>query len=187
MTKLNKIFIGIAGVIVAISFILGVFGFMRGVQESSNGATPNVVEKEERLPDDLAEHILSKEDLIVVHDPEPLAGIDSPLTVRGEARGTWYFEASFPITLVDWDGRIIAQSFATAQDDPQDGSADGAGWMTEDFVPFEGTIEFENPSFPGADEDHFSRRGTIIFQKDNPSGLPEHDDALEIPVWFDRK
>ena len=54
-------------------------------------------------------------------------------------------------------------------------------------MPFEGTIEFENPSFPGVDEEHFSRRGTLIFQKDNPSGLPEHDDALEIPILFDRK
>jgi len=77
--------------------------------------------------------------------------------------------------LTDWDGRIIAQWYATAQDE----------WMTTDFVPFEGELEFSNPSFPGAEEGHFSRRGFLIFQKDNPSGLPEHDDALEIPIWFE--
>ena len=175
MTKSNKILIGIIATFVVVSFVLGILGFMRGSQETLNDAMPDVVEKEESLPADLAEHISSKEDLIVVHDPKPLSIISSPLVVRGEARGTWYFEASFPITLVDWDGRIIAESFATAQDE----------WMTEEFVPFEGEIEFENPSFPGADDGHFSRRGTIIFQKDNPSGLPEHDDALEIPVWFE--
>ena len=126
------------------------------------------------IPADIAEHIKSKSDLIVVDEPRPLETIASPLTVRGKARGLWYFEASFPIILTDWDGRIIAQWYATAQDE----------WMTTDFVPFEGKLEFESPVFEGADKDHFSRRGYLIFRKDNPSGLSEHDDALEIPILF---
>jgi len=28
--------------------------------------------------------------------------------------------------------------------------------------------------------------GTLILEKDNPSGLPEHDDSLEIPVVLKR-
>ncbi|OGN14422.1 MAG: hypothetical protein A3J47_03220 [Candidatus Yanofskybacteria bacterium RIFCSPHIGHO2_02_FULL_43_22] len=127
------------------------------------------------IPADIAEHIKSKSDLIVVDEPGLLETITSPLTVRGKARGLWYFEASFPIILTDWDGRIIAQWYATAQNE----------WMTEDFVPFEGKLEFESPVFKGTDKDHFSRRGYLIFKKDNPSGLPEHDDALEIPIRFD--
>lgn len=102
--------------------------------------------------------------------------ISSPLTVKGKARGIWFFEATFPIVLTDWDGRIIAESHATAKNE----------WMTEDFVPFEGTLEFESQVFPGADEKNFSRRGYLILRKDNPSGLPEHDDALEIPIFFER-
>jgi hypothetical protein len=47
-------------------------------------------------------------------------------------------------------------------------------------VPFEGTITFSDPSW---DED-FSKSGTLIFMKDNPSGLPEYDDTLEIPILF---
>ncbi|OGZ42072.1 MAG: hypothetical protein A3C80_01490 [Candidatus Ryanbacteria bacterium RIFCSPHIGHO2_02_FULL_45_43] len=129
------------------------------------------------IPSDLAGHIASKRDLVVVHDPRPLFAITSPLTVRGQARGTWYFEGTFPIMLVDWDGKIIAQSYASALLNPNDPTST---WMTEDFVPFEGTIEFQDPSW---DAD-FSRRGTLIFQKDNPSGLPEYDDALEIPILF---
>jgi hypothetical protein len=120
------------------------------------------------IPEDLEAHINLKADLIVVQEPEPFAVVSSPLTVTGEARGNWYFEASFPITIVDWDGRIIGEGYATAQDE----------WMTTEFVPFLGTIEFEIP------QDTPYRRGTIIFRKDNPSGLPEHDDALEIPVTF---
>ena len=92
--------------------------------------------------------------------------IKSPLTITGEARGYWYFEASFPVVLVDWDGKIIAEGIATAQDE----------WMTEDFVPFEATLEFTKPSY--------GENGALILQKDNPSDLPELDDALEIPIKF---
>ncbi len=51
--------------------------------------------------------------------------------------------------------------------------------MTEDFVPFTGTISYDLP----ADTPYL--RGAIIFKKDNPSGLPEHDDAIEIPIQFE--
>jgi len=107
-----------------------------------------------------------KAGLIRLTAPLPNATVSSPLTITGEARGYWYFEASFPVVLVDWDGRIIAQGIATAKDE----------WMTEEFVPFEATLTFT------ADPNAYSNRGALILQKDNPSGLPEYDDALEIPV-----
>jgi len=107
-----------------------------------------------------------KADLIRLASPRPNETITSPLTITGEARGYWYFEASFPVVLVDWDGRIIAQGIATAKGE----------WMTSDFVPFEAKLEFV------ADSNAYSNRGALILRKDNPSGLPEHDDALEIPV-----
>ena len=126
----------------------------------------------EQLP--LAHDFLEYKDILRVSQPKADQAITSPLTISGEARGTWFFEATFPVILVDWDGLIIAEHYAEAR----------ADWMTEEFVPFEAVLEFENPAFPGADETHFSRRGSLILKKSNPSGLPEHDDALEIPVWF---
>lgn len=110
-------------------------------------------------------------DLIKIFTPKPGDVIVSPLTVKGEARGVWFFEASFPIILTDWDGRIIVEHFAQAQGE----------WMSQNYVPFEGVIEFENPSW----EDGFSKRGSLILKKDNPSGLSQYDDALEIPVLFE--
>ena len=107
-----------------------------------------------------------KADLIRLASPLPNATVQSPLTITGEARGYWFFEASFPVVLVDWDGRILAQGIATAKDE----------WMTEEFVPFEATLTFT------ADPNAYSNRGALILQKDNPSGLPQNDDALEIPV-----
>lgn len=109
-----------------------------------------------------------KKDLITLSSPVPGAIITSPVTITGMARGTWFFEASFPITIVDWDGRIIGEGIATADED----------WMTTEFVPYTATISFTVPS------DTPYKRGIVILQKDNPSGLPEHDDALEIPVTF---
>ena len=115
-------------------------------------------------------HQESSDDLIVIEYPQAEDEISSPLVVKGKARGTWFFEGDFPVIVTDWDGMIIGEGYATAKGD----------WMTEDFVEFEGTIEFTR------DERSMVRdNGAIIFRKDNPSGLPEHDDAREIPVMFE--
>lgn len=108
-----------------------------------------------------------KSDLIRLTSPLPNTVISSPLAITGVARGNWFFEASFPVFLTDWDGRIIAQTIATAEGD----------WMTADFVPFTATLAFD-PADAGAHSD----RATLILKKENASGLPEHDDALEIPL-----
>lgn len=102
---------------------------------------------------------------IRVTAPSPGALIASPLTVAGEARGTWYFEASFPIRLVDSTGQELAVVPAQAKGE----------WMTTSFVPFEVQLIFAPPPAAG---------GFLILQKDNPSGLPEHADSLVIPVRF---
>lgn len=112
-----------------------------------------------------------KEDLIQIESPGANKIISSPLIVKGKARGFWFFEGDFPVILTDWDGRIIIESYAMAKGE----------WMTEDFVPFETTLEFEKPEIIG----EFAKCGALILKKDNPSGLPEHDDALEIPIFFE--
>ncbi len=103
---------------------------------------------------------------IVVNSPEKDSQISSPLTVTGQARGNWYFEASFPMILTDWDGRIIVQGQARAQSD----------WTTTDYVPFAGALTF--------DKSVYGTRGFLILKKDNPSGLPQNDASMEIPIYF---
>ena len=104
--------------------------------------------------------------LIVVDSPAPGARVSSPLLIRGRARGSWFFEGDFPVVLLDAKGNVLAKRFCTAKGE----------WMTRDFVPFEGTLTFEKPVSGG--------RGTLVLKKDNPTDLPEHDDALEIPLFF---
>ena len=107
-----------------------------------------------------------KPDLIVVDTPLPGERISSPLTITGRARGTWYFEASFPVRLKDQNGNEIAVVPVQAQEE----------WMTTEFVPFRGVLTFTPPPS--------GTRGTLIFQKDNPSDLRELDDSLEFPIVF---
>lgn len=108
---------------------------------------------------------LEKDDLIRVSNPRPNASIASPLAVKGMARGNWFFEASFPVRLFDGNGVKIAQGIAQAEGE----------WMTTDFVPFEVTLPFSMPT---------TATGTLVLDKDNPSGLPENEDELSIPVTF---
>ncbi len=108
-----------------------------------------------------------KADLIFVTSPAENAAIVSPIIITGEARGTWYFEATFPVFVWDEDGDQIGQGYAQAEDE----------WMTEDFVPFSATVHFTVPE--GTTE------GYLVLAKDNPSGLPEYDDELIVPVQFE--
>jgi len=112
------------------------------------------------------DHVSLDGDTVIIEGSLQNRLIQSPLTIRGSAPGTWFFEAVFPVVIVDWDGRIIGSGHVTSLDD----------WMTTEYVDFEGTIEFETPSYGDT--------GAIILQKENPSGLPEYDDAVEIPIQF---
>jgi hypothetical protein len=144
-----------------------------GVSVGRSGPTCEFVCPESQaIPVDIQAQINSKEDLIKLASPFALSVIESPLLISGEARGYWFFEASFPIYLTNWDGLIIAEGFAQASGD----------WMTEDFVPYSASLDFVNPYNPG--DSDFMKKGTLVLKKDNPSGLPENDDALEIPVRF---
>ena len=106
------------------------------------------------------------DDLIRLEKPEPNQLVSSPLVVTGEASGNWYFEASFPVRIYDAYGVELGVIPAQAQGE----------WMTEEFVPFRAVLEFSKPT---------TEVGTLVLQKDNPSGLPEHDAELRVPVRFD--
>ena len=98
---------------------------------------------------------------------EPLSGatVTSPLKISGQVPGSWSFEASFPVKLVDQDQKEIASGHATLQGD----------WMTDDYVPFTAQLTFTAPT---------AKAGYLILQKDNPSGDAAKDDSATIEVKF---
>jgi hypothetical protein len=105
-------------------------------------------------------------DLVKIDLPVRNQKISSPIFVKGEARGQWYFEASFPIQVLDEDGTVLGQGTGQAQGE----------WTTTNYVPFIGEINFTKPK---------GKTGSIIFKKDNPSGLPANDDSVSISVSFE--
>jgi len=104
-------------------------------------------------------------DIITVDSPRPGSFIQSPVEVSGEARGFWFFEASFPIVVTDEFGNELGIGIAQAQDE----------WMTDNFVKFKAKVDFTRG---------VNRIGKIILKKDNPSGDPVRDQSLEIPIRF---
>lgn len=108
-------------------------------------------------------YINATSDLIEVELPFPGAVTGKEFGVIGKARGYWFFEASFPIELLDKDGKLLATGIATAQTD----------WMTTEFVPFKAEIK--------APIDYIGP-ATLVLHKDNPSGLPENDASISFPI-----
>lgn len=108
---------------------------------------------------------LEKAELIRIDYPRPNTTVetDGSIVVTGEARGTWFFEADFPVELKDSSGQVIGQGIALA---------DGE-WMTEDFVPFTAEVVISR-DYVGEAE--------LVLHRNNPSDLRENDDELVVPV-----
>jgi hypothetical protein len=108
---------------------------------------------------------VAKKGLIDLYSPQPNHKISAPLKLEGRARGYWYFEGDFPIEVLH-NGQVIGEGIGMAQGE----------WMTEDFVAFEAELYFNSPG---------SGTGLLILKRDNPSGLPENDDQLTVPIVFE--
>jgi len=106
-----------------------------------------------------------EEEGILVSSPKSNETIKTPLKIKGEARGTWFFEAQFNAVIVDAHGSKLGEAILTTKSD----------WMTNDFVPFESELNFVQPP---------TSLGTLKFLSANPSGLPEHQKIFEVPVQF---
>lgn len=100
---------------------------------------------------------------VTITTPQPNTSVGARFEVKGSAPGNWFFEASFPLQVRDKDGNVIARTHASALGE----------WMTTELVQFTSTINVET-SYKGP--------ATLILMRDNPSGLPEHDDAVEVPI-----
>jgi hypothetical protein len=141
--------------IIVLIIIAGIFWILYG-SKKNNIQLPS-------LEDELITYNNASADLIKVELPFPGAVTGKSFSVIGEARGTWFFEASFPIQLFDKDGELLATAIAQAQED----------WMTEEFVPFRADIT--------APESYIGE-ATLVLKKDNPSGLPNKDASISFKI-----
>jgi len=104
---------------------------------------------------------------IEISQPLPNESFSVPFAVAGKARGSWFFEGSFPLKIVDEQAKVLATGYGQAQMD----------WMTENFVPFVGFVEFLPNEFPAS-----GTKALLILSKDNPSGLLENAASTSVPI-----
>lgn len=122
----------------------------------------------EELPAPTPTYVNASADLIRVSNPTPGSVVGKPITVMGEARGTWYFEASFPIEVRDSAGMVIATGIGQP--------VNGADWMTENFVPFSTTITIPQG---------FIGEAVLTLMNDNPSGMVENARSVSFPITIE--
>lgn len=96
--------------------------------------------------------------------PLPNKKLSSPVKIVGKAPGTWFFEATLFVKIMDGNGTVLGQGPAIATSD----------WMTTSLVPFEVNLPFTYPS---------TKKGSIIIEADDPSGrgFAPH---VSFPVTF---
>lgn len=109
-------------------------------------------------------------DKLIILTPAKDTVITSPVSISGRARGTWFFEGSFPVEVYDSNNKLLGTS--TAKFVPK---SENETWMTENFVDFSGEIKFSQSAID---------TGYILFKKDNPSGLAQNDESYKLPVKF---
>gem|GEM_PF-1576516 len=87
-----------------------------------------------------------------------------PLIIRGAVTGTWFFEAEFQAQIISSE-TTLANLIARATNE---------NWMTEAPVNF--VIEYDCSNCLA------NTQLQLKLQKNNPSGLPEFDDSVIIPI-----
>lgn len=102
---------------------------------------------------------------IRVTSPVTDATVSSPLSISGEAVGSWYFEGEFTVSMIDGNGAEASSAIVKAQGD----------WMTQSYVPFTATMDFKKQLTPF---------GYLVFKKNNPSGQPSNDQEYKLRIYF---
>lgn len=151
----NTVLIVVAGIVAILA--VGMW-YVRG-----SGAAPSTETEDPSAQEAVYDN--TSTDQIVIDSPKAGETVGTTFTVVGKARGYWYFEASFPM-------RVFASSGVLLKEMPV--QADGE-WMTEEFVPFSETVTVP----PGT-----KGEALLILYNDNPSGLPENDATVSIPIYI---
>ncbi|SRR6056297_3090142 len=150
------IFILIGLIIITALVVLGVRYFSPSqTGEQNNGPTQS--EQGKNSPE--------LEENIRISSPQAMQAVTSPITIKGEARGSWFFEGVFSAQVLDENGKKLGEGNIQSQGD----------WMTDQFVSFEGQIEFSTPT---------TTTGQVVLEKSNPSGKPQNSEKRVIVVEF---
>ncbi len=101
---------------------------------------------------------------VILETPQEGARLSSPIKIKGQAPGSWFFEGQIVAQLLDKNGKLMATSPLVAQGE----------WMTEKLVTFEGELSFTQPKV--------ATSAALVIASDNPSGLPENQKTYTLSV-----
>lgn len=153
-------------IVAVVVILIGWFAY-ENIQSSSTTATSTPTQTEVESATNLPNiGSPATSDDIVVLNPASGNTVNSPITLSGQARGNWFFEATAPVVVIDTSGTILGRGIIRAQ----------GNWMTTDLVPFSGTVSYS------ATPD--STAGAIVFLNDNPSGQASTSKYMIVPVYF---
>ena len=113
---------------------------------------------------------LSDDGSIVVTTPKNGDSLEAPFIITGQAKGYWFNQGFFPISIYDTDRNLVHQTYAIAQGD----------WTNPDtIIPFKATID-------KFDKTPVKRAGHVVFRKGNIiQGMA--DKEFLIAVEFTKK
>lgn len=95
----------------------------------------------------------------------PGATVSGTMTATGSVKGGYFFEANMGVKILDANKNVLKSTNGTATSD----------WMTSGPVSFTTNLDFTG--IPAG-------QGFIRLHNDNPSGMPENDRFIDIPVVF---
>jgi hypothetical protein len=152
----------VIGLGVVIVLILGILAFV----PAAHGPTAPATHTTSTAETDNPEPATSLDGNVRVSAPNAEDLVTSPARVAGNVTGGgWFFENTFPVKVLDGDGKVLGQGQAQALTD----------WESTGTVPFAAVIPFAAPRFAA---------GSIVLSRDNPSGLPQNGQSFSIPVRF---
>lgn len=99
-------------------------------------------------------------------DQDLTSPVSSPLVLTGTVDPSWMYEGQFMAKLLDENRKVIVQAPATEE-------VPGS-WMSGEPVKFSARLEYQTQN----------EKGYLVFENDNPSGLPENSKQVEYEVTF---
>lgn len=106
-------------------------------------------------------------DVIDLDLPELGSVVRSPLRVVGEARGWWFLERTFPVSLETMDGMVIASSTATAAKE----------WTPDALVPFTAELTW--------DAARTATGSVALVLREATTTAATTTERLVLPLWLE--
>ena len=174
---LLKLILGIIVVVAAGALTFGVYQSQRGQVNRLNQQVTTLNHQVDQLnksltaaknktpPPPADSYISPKGVAMKVYTPASNTQLVSPVVILGEVPGSWSFEAVFPVKIIDSKGSLVARGTAQLL----------GNWTTDQLVPFSVKIIYNTNAVARGD-------GSLVLEKDNPSGLSANDDSVSIPI-----